>query len=125
MTKEQIANLHVGDEIWLAKFKLGYDEISNKITAILNYAPKKFIIRKYLCDSDFNIFGFYVEVVGTCHFHTIKADDLVDDAITENLKYATNEKEITKWYENHKRKQKEVYMKQLESAVRSVEVSRW
>ena len=117
MTKEQIANLHVGDEIWLAKFKLGYNEITNKITALLNYSPKKFIIRHYLCDNDFKVGGNFVFRLGV--------DNLVDDAISENLKYATSEKEITEWYENHKREQKEVYMKQLESAVRSVEVSRW
>lgn len=125
MTKEQIANLRVGDEIWLAKFKLGYDEIANKITALINYAPKKFIVRNYLCDKDFNVIGFHVDVAGTCHTHIVNAYDLVDDTITENVKYATSEKEITEWYENHKQKQKEMYMKQLESAVRSIEVSRW
>lgn len=125
MTKEQIANLHIGDEIWLAKFKLGYNEITNEITAFINYAPKKFIIRNYLCDSEFNVVGFHVNVAGTCHVHNIWANDLVDNAITENLKYATSEKEIAEWYENHKSEQKEMYMKQLENAVRSAEVSRW
>lgn len=125
MTKEQIANLRVGDEIWLAKFKLGYDEVANKITALLNYKPKKFVIHNYLCDSDFNVVGFYVNVAGTCHVCPIYSDDLIDDAITENLKYATNEKEITEWYENHKNEQKEMYMEQLESVIRSVEVARW
>lgn len=124
MTKEQIANLHVGDEIWLAKFKLGYNEITNKITTLLNYSPKKFIIRHYLCDNDFNVVGFDAKEVGGNFVFRLGVDNLVDDAISENLKYATSEKEITEWYENHKREQKEVYMKQLESAVRSVEVSR-
>ena len=125
MTKEQIANLHVCDEIWLAKFKLGYNEITNKITALLNYSPKKFIIRHYLCDNDFNVVGFDAKESGGNFVFRLNVDNLVDDAISENLKYATSEKEITEWYENHKREQKEVYMKQLESAVRSVEVSRW
>lgn len=125
MTKEQIANLYIGDEIWLAKFKLGYNEITDEITSLLNYRPKKFIIRNYLCDSNFNVVGFYVDVAGTCHVHTVYSNDLVDDAITENLKYATSEKEITEWYESHKNEQKEKYMKQLESAIRSVEVARW
>ena len=55
---------------------------------------------------------------------SIDSVSLLDNDISEHIKYATSENEITEWYENHKREQKEAYMKQLENAIRSVEVSR-
>lgn len=125
MTKEQVASLNVGDEIWLAKFKLGYDTTTHKVTTFIKYQPTKFVIRHYLCDNDFKVVGFFVDKADSNFVDWIRVEDLIDGVITENIKYATSEKEITEWYENHKREQKEVYMKQLESAVRSVEVSRW
>lgn len=119
MTKEQVASLHVGDEIWLAKFKLGYDTTTRKITALLNYLPKKFVIQRYICDADFNIVGF--ETLDGCCRMSIESAGLVDNDISEHLKYATSEKEITEWYENHKREQKEEYMRQLEEATKILE----
>lgn len=119
MTKEQIANLHIGDEIWLAKFKLGYDTTTHKITALLNYLPKKFVIQRYICDADFNIVGF--ETLNGCYHMSVDAVGLLDNDISEHLKYATSEKEITEWYENHKREEKELYMKQLEEATKELE----
>ncbi len=121
MTKEQIANLHVGDEIWLAKFKLGYDTTTRKITALLNYQPTKFVIRHYLCDNDFKVVGFFVDKADSHFVDWIRVEDLIDGIITEHLKYATSEKEITEWYENHKRKQKAEYMRQLEEATKILE----
>lgn len=119
MTKEQIDNLRIGDEIWLAKFKLGYDTTTRKITALINYHPKKFVIQRYICDADFNIVGF--ETLDGCCRMSIESVGLVDNDISEHLKYATSEKEITEWYENHKREQKEEYMKQLEEATKVLE----
>lgn len=121
MTKEQIANLHVGDEIWLAKFKLGYDTTTHKITALINYHPTKFVIRHYLCDNDFKVVGFFVDKADSHFVDWLRVEDLVDDIITENIKYATSEKEITEWYENHKREQKAEYLKQLEEATKTLE----
>ena len=121
MTKEQIANLHVGDKIWLAKFKIGYNSTAREITAFTDYPPKEFAVLHYLCDNDFNIVGFFVKEVGWNFTFTFNVDDIVDNAISENVKYATSEKEITEWYENHKREQKEVYMKRLEEATKALE----
>ena len=125
MTKEQIDNLRIGDEIWLAKFKLGYDQTTHEITALHNYHPRKFVIQHYICDGcdkDFHIVGF--EVLDGRHRMSIDSVSLLDNDISEHIKYATSENEITEWYENHKREQKEAYMKQLENTIRSVEVSR-
>ncbi len=119
MTKEQIDNLHIGDEIWLAKFKLGYDTTTHKITALLNYRPRKFVIKHYICDELFNIVGF--ETLDGCHMMSIDSVGLVDNDVSEHLKYATSEKEITEWYENHKREQKAEYLKQLEEATKTLE----
>lgn len=122
MTKEQIDNLRIGDEIWLAKFKLGFDPTTHKITALLNYHPRKFVIQHYICDGcgeDFHVVGF--ETLDGCHRMSIESVGLVDNNISEHLKYATSEKEITEWYENHKREQKELYMKQLEEATKTLE----
>lgn len=121
MTKEQIANLHVGDEIWLAKFKLGYDTTTHKVTTFLKYQPTKFVIRHYLCDNDFKVVGFFVDKADSNFVDWIRVEDLIDGIITENIKYATSKKEITEWYENHKREQKELYMKQLEEATKTLE----
>lgn len=121
MTKEQIANLHVGDEIWLAKFRLGYDATTHKIIALLNYKPTKFVIRHYLCDNDFNVVGFFVDKADSNFVDWIRVEDLIDGIITDNIKYATSKKEITEWYENHKREEKELYMKQLEEATKTLE----
>lgn len=117
MTNEQVANLRIGDEIWLAKFKLGYDTATHKITALINYHPKKFIIRRYLCDADFNITGYETES-GRC-YHRFDVKNLIDEAV-EFIKYATSEKEITEWYENRKREQKGEYLKQLEEATKEL-----
>ena len=125
MTKEQIDNLRIGDEIWLAKFKLGYDPTTHEITALHNYYPRKFVIQHYICDGcdkDFHIVGF--EVLDGRHRMSIDFVRLLYNDICEHMKYATSENEITEWYENHKREKKEAYMKQLENAIRSVEVSR-
>ena len=118
MTKEQIANLHIGDEIWLAKFKLGYDTTTHKITTFLDYHPKKFAIKHYICDADFNIVGFVT--LDGCYRMDVDAMCLLDNDISKHLKYATCEKEITEWYENHKRAEKEQYMKQLEEATKEL-----
>ena len=121
MTKEQVASLHVGDEIWLAKFRLGYDATTHKIIALLNYKPTKFVIRHYLCDNDFKVVGFFVDKADSNFVDWIRVEDLIDGIITDNIKYATSKKEITEWYENHKREQKELYMKQLEEATKTLE----
>lgn len=121
MTKEQVASLHVGDEIWLAKFKLGYDTTTHKVTTFLKYQPTKFVIRHYLCDNDFKVVGFFVDKVDSNFVDWIRVEDLIDGVITENIKYATSKKEITEWYENCKREQKELYMKRLEEATKELE----
>lgn len=120
MTKEQIANLHVGDEIWLAKFRLGYNAITHKITALLNYKPTKFVIRHYLCDNDFKVVGFFVDKADSNFVDWIRVEDLIDGVITDNIKYATSKKEITEWYENRKREEKGLYMKRLEEAAKAL-----
>mgnify|MGYP000090902314 FL=1 len=120
MTKEQIANLHVGDEIWLAKFRLGYNAITHKITALLNYKPTKFVIRHYLCDNDFKVVGFFVDKADSNFVDWIRVEDLIDGIITDNIKYATSKKEITEWYENRKREEKGLYMKRLEEAAKAL-----
>ena len=120
MTKEQIANLHIGDEIWLAKFRLGYNAITHKITALLNYKPTKFVIRHYLCDNDFKVVGFFVDKADSNFVDWIRVEDLIDGIITDNIKYATSKKEITEWYENRKREEKGLYMKRLEEAAKTL-----
>ncbi len=120
MTKEQIANLHVGDEIWLAKFRLGYNAITHKITALLNYKPTKFVIRHYLCDNGFKVVGFFVDKADSNFVDWIRVEDLIDGIITDNIKYATSKKEITEWYENRKREEKGLYMKRLEEAAKAL-----
>lgn len=121
MTKEQVANLHIGDEIWLAKFKLGYDTVTKKLTALIDYRPAKFVIRNYICDGNFNVVGFYVHKSNSSIFMHIQSIDFVDGELTENVKYVTSEKEIREWYENHKREEKERYTKQLEEATKELE----
>ena len=121
MTKEQIANLHVGDEIWLAKFRLGYDATTHKIIALLNYKPTKFVIRHYLCDNEFNVVGFFVDKADSNFVDWIRVEDLIDGIITDNIKYATSKKEITEWYENRKREEKGLYMKRLEEAAKALD----
>lgn len=121
MTKEQIGNLHVGDEIWLAKFKLGYDTTTHKVATFLNYQPTKFVIRHYLCDNDFKVVGFFVDKAGSNFVDWIRVEDLIDGIITDNIKYATSKKEITEWYENRKREEKGLYMKRLEEAAKALE----
>ena len=121
MTKEQVASLNVGDEIWLAKFKLGYDTTTHKVTTFIKYQPTKFVIRHYLCDNDFKVVGFFVDKADSNFVDWIRVEDLIDGVITENIKYATSKKEITEWYENCKREQKELYMKRLEEATKELE----
>lgn len=120
MTKGQVANLHVGDEIWLAKFRLGYDATTHKIIALLNYKPTKFVIRHYLCDNDFKVVGFFVDKADSNFVNWIRVEDLIDGIITDNIKYATSKKEITEWYENRKREEKGLYMKRLEEAAKAL-----
>lgn len=120
MTKGQVANLHVGDEIWLAKFRLGYDATTHKIIALLNYKPTKFVIRHYLCDNDFKVVGFFVDKADSNFVDWIRVEDLIDGIITDNIKYATSKKEITEWYENRKREEKGLYMKRLEEAAKAL-----
>lgn len=121
MTKEQIANLHIGDEIWFAKFRIGYDERTRRISALVNQSPIKYIIRNYLYDDNNTVVGFLVKDSRVNFVFHIFVDNLIDYGITSNIKYATNEKEITEWYENHKREQKAEYLKQLEEATKTLE----
>lgn len=118
MTKEQIANLRIGDEVWIAKFELGYNKKTGQIVTLIDQCPKRYVIKRYLCDADFNITGYETEG-GRC-YNRFDTKNLVDGVI-EFIKYAPTKKEITEWYVSRRRKCKEVYLKKLEEVTKELE----